>query len=105
MASGGTDDAGALSRYELNVVHDNESTDDADGICDFGGIHLANGGSAEPIFITSNIFANITAYHNGGSGVYMDVSSNGMQVARNLVYNVTAGAMDWNVNPGVLQRE
>ena len=51
----------------------------------------------------SNIFHSITAYANGGSGMYFDVSSTGWQVSRNLVYNVTNAALHWNVNPGVLQ--
>ena len=33
-----------------------------------GGIHGSNAGSLLPIFIRSNIFANITAFQNGGIG-------------------------------------
>jgi hypothetical protein len=97
---GGTKDAGAYSRYELNRVHGNGHEAD-DGICDFGGIHGSNAGSLQPIWITSNIFHNITAFENGGIGIYLDVSSTGVQVERNLVYDVTASALNWNVNPGV----
>jgi hypothetical protein len=96
---GGTKDAGAYSRYELNRVHGNGHEAD-DGICDFGGIHGSNAGSLQPIWITSNIFHNITAFENGGIGIYLDVSSTGVQVERNLVYDVTASALNWNVNPG-----
>ena len=39
-----------------------------DGICDFGGIHVSNSGSTTPLFVTDNIFHNITAFQNGGSG-------------------------------------
>ena len=97
---GGTHDAGAYSRYEFNHVHDNGHESD-DGICDFGAIHGSNAGSLLPIWITSNIFHGITAFQNGGSGVYMDVSSTGVQVERNLVYDVSAETVNWNVNPGV----
>ena len=49
----------------------------------------------------SNIFHNITAYANGGSGMYFDVSSTAWQVTNNLVYDVTNSAIHWNVNPDV----
>jgi hypothetical protein len=97
---GGTNDTGAGSRYELNVVHGNGHEAD-DGICDFGAIHGSNAGSLLPIYITSNVFHNITAYQNGGNGIYLDVSSSGVQVERNLVYDVAAETVKWNVNPGV----
>ena len=64
-----------------------------------GGIHGSNAGSLLPVYITSNIFHNITAYQNGGIGVYLDVSSTGVQVERNLVYDVSAEPINWNVNP------
>jgi len=58
-----------------------------------------------PIFITSNIFEKVTAYANGGGGIYMDVSSAGYQVSRNLVHSVSAAPIIWNINPGVVQRQ
>ena len=62
-----------------------------------------SGGSVLPLYMRSNIFHSITAYANGGSGMYFDVSSTAWQVSRNLVYNVTNAALHWNVNPGVAQ--
>jgi len=102
LAGGGTDDSGAYSLFTLNHVHDNGSEDD-DGLCDFGGYHGASGGSVLPLFMRSNVFHSITAYANGGSGMYFDVSSTSWQVSHNLVYNVTNSAIHWNVNPGVAQ--
>ena len=102
LAGGGNDDSGAYSVFELNHVHDNGSEDD-DGLCDFGGYHGSSGGSVLPLYMRSNIFHSITAFANGGSGMYFDVSSTGWQVSNNLVYNVTNSALHWNVNPGVAQ--
>ena len=36
-------------------------------------------------------------------GIYLDVSSVGFTVARNLVYDVGGSGFHWNVNPGVEQ--
>lgn len=104
ISGGGVNDTAAYSTYAFNDVHDIGSEDD-DGICDFSGYHGANGGSVLPIFITSNIFRNITAYANGGGGVYMDVSSTGYQVSGNLVHDVSASPIIWNINPGVMPKE
>jgi hypothetical protein len=102
LAGGGTDDSGAYSVFEYNHIHGNGRETD-DGLCDFGGYHGANGGSLLPIYMRFNIFHNITAFANGGSGMYFDVSSTAWQVHHNLVYDVTNSALHWNVNPGVKQ--
>jgi len=102
LAGGGINDSGAYSVFELNHVHSNGRETD-DGLCDFGGYHGANEGSVLPSYMRSNIFHNITAFANGGSGMYFDVSSTAWQVSRNLVYDVTNSAIHWNVNPGVAQ--
>ena len=65
---GSNGDAGAYSRYEFNIVHGNGHETD-DGICDFGAIHGSAARALLPVYITSNIFHNVTAYHNGGCGV------------------------------------
>eukprot|EP01051_Picozoa_sp_SAG22_P016787 SAG22_NODE_2448_length_2557_cov_7.838893_1_plen_700_part_00 len=96
---GSVKDSGAYSKYEFNIVHGNGHETD-DGICDFGGIHGSAAGALLPVYITSNIFHNITAFQNGGSGVYLDVSTTGVQVERNLVFDVAEEAINWNVNPG-----
>ena len=103
LAGGGTNDGGAHSVFEFNHVHDNGSEEEHEGLCDFGGYHGSSGGSLLPLYMRSNIFHSITAYANGGSGMYFDVSSTAWQVSRNLVYNVTNAALHWNVNPGVAQ--
>jgi hypothetical protein len=54
-----------------------------------------------PLYIRNNIFHNIVAFHNGGAGVYLDVSSTAMVVEGNLVHNVGFSPLHWNVNPGV----
>eukprot|EP00040_Diaphanoeca_grandis_P009685 m.49744 g.49744 ORF g.49744 m.49744 type:complete len:772 (+) comp21110_c0_seq1:179-2494(+) len=103
LAGGGTNDAAAYSAFRFNRIHGN-GRESEDGICDFGGIHVSNHGSLLPgPSITDNIFFNITAFANGGAGVYCDVSSVGMIVERNLVYDVSYSGFHWNVNPGVLQ--
>ena len=102
FAGGGNDDAGAFSRFVFNHVHGNGRETD-DGLCDFGGYHGATGGSTLPLYMAWNVFHNITAYANGGSGMYFDVSSTAWQVSNNLVYDVTNAALKWNVNPGVPQ--
>jgi len=101
LSGGGTSDSGAFSSYTFNHVHGIGSEQD-DGICDFGGYHGSNHGSVLPIYITSNIIHDVTAYANGGSGVYMDVSSAAYQVSRNLIYDVSYAPIVWNVNPGTL---
>merc|ERR1712070_347339 len=45
---------------------------------------------------TSNIFENVTAYANGGGGIYMDVCSAGYQLSRNLVHSVAGSPIIWN---------
>ena len=95
---GGTHDSGAFSTFEFNHVHSNGAETD-DGICDFGAIHGSNPGSVEPIYIRSNLFHNITAYQNGGNGVYLDAGSVGLEVSRNLVYDVSGSALVWNTDP------
>lgn len=102
LSGGGTNDEGAFTTFTLNHVHGLGSEDD-DGICDFGGYHGGTAGSVLPLYMTSNIFHNITAFANGGSGVYMDVSSTAWQVSRNLIFDVTNSPLKWNVNPGVPQ--
>lgn len=97
---GSNKDSGAYSKYVFNIVHGNGHETD-DGICDFGGIHGSAAGALLPVYITSNIFHNVTAFQNGGSGVYLDVSTTGVQVERNLVFDVSSEVIDWNVNPGV----
>lgn len=104
LAGGGTDDGGAHSVFEFNHVHDIGSEEEHEGLCDFGGYHGSSPGSLLPLFMRSNVFHSITAYANGGSGMYFDVSSTAWQVSRNLVYNVTNAALHWNVNPGVAQK-
>ena len=69
LAGGGKDDSGAYSVFEFNHVHDNGSEDE-DGLCDFGGYHGSTAGSVLPLYMHSNIFHSITAYANGGSGMY-----------------------------------
>lgn len=103
LAGGGTNNSGSYSTYRLNHVHSNGRESD-DGICDFGGIHVANTGSTLPgPWITDNIFSNITSFANGGAGIYLDVSSVGMIVERNLAYDISYSGFHWNVNPGVTQ--
>lgn len=98
LVYGGDEDAGAFTVFEMNHVHGNGRETD-DGICDFGAIHGSNPGSREPIFIRSNVFHNITAFQNGGAGIYMDAGSVGLDVSRNLVYGVTATPLLWNGGP------
>lgn len=66
------DDAAAAAVVDFNVVHNNGHETD-DGICDFGGIHFGGSGATVPYFIQDNVFANITAFQNGGEGIYADV--------------------------------
>jgi len=106
LSGGGDHDSAAYSTYAFNHVHDIGSEGDYDGICDaVAGYHGSSVGSKLPIFITSNIFHNITAYANGGAGVYMDMSSAAYQVSRNLVYAVTGNPIIWNMMAGVMPTE
>lgn len=100
ISGGGTSDKGAFTTFAYNHVHGIGRESD-DGLCDFGGYHGSSPGSKLPLYMTHNIFHNITAYANGGSGMYFDVSSSAWQVTSNLVYDVTNSALLWNVNPGV----
>ena len=40
----------------------------------------SNPNSTKPIYIRNNILHNITAFQNGGNGVYMDAGSVGLEV-------------------------
>ena len=103
LAGGGKNNSAAYSTYRFNHVHSNGRESD-DGICDFGGIHVANTGSTLPgPAITDNIFSNITSFANGGAAIYCDVSAVGMTVERNLAYGISYSGFHWNVNPGVAQ--
>ena len=46
----------------------------------YGGWHGSTGGSKLPLYVRGNVIRNITAFHNGGDGIYMDVSSTAMVV-------------------------
>eukprot|EP00054_Salpingoeca_dolichothecata_P014396 m.81247 g.81247 ORF g.81247 m.81247 type:complete len:536 (+) comp20969_c0_seq3:140-1747(+) len=74
--AGGTS---AFSHISHNHVHNNGHVDDS-GICDFGAIHIGNTGETLPLFVHDNNFHNISAYQNGGAGIYIDVSSTAVQV-------------------------
>lgn len=103
LQGGGKLDSAAYSAFRFNRVHGNGRETD-EGICDYGGIHVSNPGAKLPgPTISDNIFFNITAFGNGGSGIYCDVSSVGMTVQRNLIYGVSYSGWTWNVNPGVQQ--
>jgi hypothetical protein len=82
------------------IVHDNGHTDDM-GICDFAAIHIGGAGGINPFFIHDNVFANISAFRNGGEGIYVDVSATGFDIRRNLVYRTQSGPFYWHVNPFV----
>ena len=45
------------------------------------------------------------AFHNGGGGIYLDVSSTAVQVTANLVYDVAYAPLHWNVQPHTPQAE
>ena len=100
LTGGGKFDGGVGTSFDSNLVHGNGWAGD-DGICDYGGIHLGTTGSVRPTHITNNAFWNITAYNNGGSGIYMDVSSTAIEVRGNLVHSTAYAPIEWHINPGV----
>lgn len=100
LSVGASNDLSAGARVEYNKVYNN-GREGPDGICDYGGIHAGGPGSSKPYYIRNNIFANITAFQNGGEGIYLDVSTTSAVVERNLVYNVSSSPLYWHLNPGV----
>ena len=93
-------DSGKFTNFSYNHVHSNGWGGDM-GICDYSGIHVSTTGAKLPIFIAHNVFRNITAFHNGGGGIYLDVTSTAIQVEANLVHSTTYSPFQWHVNPGV----
>jgi len=100
ITGGGSFDSGAGTSYDANLVHGNGWLGE-DAICDYGGIHLGTTGSVLPVHIVNNAFWNISAYNNGGSGIYMDVSSTSINVRGNLVHSTVYAPLQWHINPGV----
>jgi len=101
LQGGFSDDQSQGLRYEYNIIRDNGRSDDS-GVCDFGGIHVGNSKSKHSTaYIRYNVFQNITAYANGGCGIYLDVSSSGWRVEGNLVHSTVTDSLYWHMNPGI----
>lgn len=89
-------------RIRSNHIHNCGHADEM-GVCDFAGIHVDTAGMTLPTAqIEANVFRDITAFANGGEGIYLDVSATGNSVSKNLVFDVISSPLFWHVNPGVL---
>eukprot|EP00039_Didymoeca_costata_P004876 m.76773 g.76773 ORF g.76773 m.76773 type:complete len:696 (+) comp12578_c0_seq2:132-2219(+) len=91
-------DTSAGLNISYNMIHNNgkESTD---GICDYGGLHIGATNCKEKVYIHNNIIANITAFANGGVGLYTDVSSTGVDMRYNLVIGTISSQIQWHTQP------
>eukprot|EP01063_Lacrimia_lanifica_P003959 TRINITY_DN1219_c0_g1_i7.p1 TRINITY_DN1219_c0_g1~~TRINITY_DN1219_c0_g1_i7.p1 ORF type:complete len:714 (+),score=232.78 TRINITY_DN1219_c0_g1_i7:63-2204(+) len=102
LGGNGANDGSAYSTWKYNIVHGTGKGDEM-AICDYGGLHFSTTNCSKPVHITYNVLRDVTAYMNGGEGLYLDVSSTAVHVEGNFVANVTGAPLHWNVNPMVPQ--
>ena len=92
-------DAGAYTNISFNHIHDCGCGSD-DCLSDGGGLDGASPHSKLPVYLHRNLVHNVQARNFGGAGIYLDVSSNAVQVEGNVVFGVGDQPFYWNIQPG-----